>query len=56
MRLLKTPVRFPHWYRPIFVIHGPGVMLKEDVSWRNINGIAIRRGHVVYWWEWRVKK
>lgn len=52
MKITKTTSRFRmrpqfHW------VHGPGLILKGETSWRNWNGFAVRIGDNTYWFELR---
>ncbi|MCW2092457.1 UNVERIFIED_ORG: hypothetical protein M2328_005737 [Rhodococcus erythropolis] len=52
MKLTKTTSR--HRLRPRFHwVYGPGLILKDEVSWRNWNGFAFRIGDDTFWFEVR---
>jgi len=38
---------------PVFLVHGPGPVLKTESRWRTLNGVAVRLGDTTYWMEVR---
>lgn len=41
MKVTVQKIKY-NWHPFIGIVHGPGIILKMDCSWRNVNGIHFR--------------
>lgn len=53
LKLKITKTRHSPHRRRIGLLHGPGPVLKDDASWRTLNGFYITVGDSTHWIEVR---
>lgn len=59
MPITITQTKRASIYPPVFMLYGPGLVLREEANWRNwrrYNGIGIRLSDRILWLELRGPK